>query len=95
MKNSKVLQHPSTPKLMADPTPIDEDCLSEKLRLMIDDMDEHGVAVAHSDFQKDFRIVVEFVRAILFGQLGVNHELQVGLGQQNPLNIIDNPIKDE
>ena len=91
MKNSKVLQHPSTPKLMADPTPIAEECLNEMLPLMIDVLDAHGFDVSDSDFQKDFRIVVEFVRAILFGQLGVTHELQVGLGQQNPLNIIDNP----
>ena len=56
MKNSKVLQHPSTPKLMADPTPIAEECLNEMLPLMIDVLDAHGFDVSDSDFQKDFRI---------------------------------------
>lgn len=91
MKNKKVIQHPSTPDLMADPAPIAEECLSEMIPLMIDSLDAHGFDVSDKDFQKDFRIVVEFLRAILFGQLGISHDLQVGLGEQNPLNMIENP----
>ena len=33
--------------------------------------------------------MVELLRAILYGQLGVNHELQVGLGSNNPLKQVE------
>ena len=88
MKN-KIVQHPSTPDYIKDPTYLAESCLSESMPILIEIMDSHGFDVRTDTFKQDFRLVVEMLRAMMHGQLGVHHDLNVGLGENNPLNILD------
>ena len=93
--NNKIVQHPSTPEDLKHPeTPADE-LLAEMCPLMIDMIHDWGFNIQEETFQQDFRIVVEILRAVLYGQLGVEHELQVGLGLNNPLTKLDDIIASE
>ena len=81
----KIVQHPSTPEDLREPEIVAEKLLNEMCPLMIELIADWEFDIHDEDFARDFRIVVELLRAILYGQLGVNHELQVGLGSNNPL----------
>jgi len=87
MKNVKpiIIQHPSTPDSVKRPHLPAEDALQEALPLLIEVLLECGFDCESEEFQRDFRIVVELLRAILYGQLGLSHELHKGLGENNPL----------
>ena len=81
----KIVQHPSTPEDLREPEIIAERLLAEMCPLMIELIAEWEFDIHDEDFARDFRIVVEILRAILYGQLGVKHDLQIGLGSNNPL----------
>ena len=87
--NIKIVQHPSTPDDLKHPETPAEDLLAEMCPLMIDMIDEWGFDLNHETFQQDFRIVVDILRAVLYGQLGLDHELHVGLGINNPLTKLE------
>lgn len=86
---NKIVQHPSTPEHIKDPTYLAENCLTESMPILIDILDSHGFDVRTENFQQDFRLIVEMLRAMMFGQLGVHHDLHIGLGDNNPLNRYD------
>ena len=81
----KIVQHPSTPEDLREPEIIADRLLAEMCPLMIEMIAEWEFDIHDEDFARDFRIVVEILRAILYGQLGVQHDLQIGLGSNNPL----------
>ena len=85
----KIVQHPSTPEDLREPEIVAEKLLNEMCPLMIELIADWEFDIHDEDFARDFRIVVELLRAILYGQLGVNHELQVGLGSNNPLKQVE------
>jgi len=85
----KIVQHPSTPEEVKSPQLPAEDALSEALPMLIDILIDSGFDCHCEVFQRDFRIVVELLRAILYGQLGIKHELQRGLGSNNPIPPMD------
>ena len=60
--------------------------LSELVPLTMEIMNEYGFETTSEDFVRDYKIVVEITRAILYGQLGLRHDLHIGLGENNPLN---------
>ena len=86
---NKVVQHPSTPDHIKDPSYLAENCLSEAMPLLIEMLEYHGFDIRTEHFQQDFRLVVEMLRAMLFVQLGIPHDLHMGMGENNPLNILD------
>ena len=81
----KIVQHPSTPEDLRQPEVLAERLLSEMCPLMIELIADWEFDIHSEEFSLDFRIVVEILRAILYGQLGVKHDLQIGLGSNNPL----------
>jgi len=81
----KIVQHPSTPDDLRQPEVVAERLLAEMCPLMIELIADWEFDIHNEDFARDFRIVVELLRAILYGQLGVQHDLQIGLGSNNPL----------
>ena len=83
---NKIVQHPSTPEELKQPTLRAELVLQEIVPTTLDIMQEFGFETTSEDFIKDYKIVIEIIRAILYGQLGVRHELHIGLGDNNPLN---------
>ena len=85
----KIVQHPSTPEDLREPEIVAEKLLNEMCPLMIELIADWEFDIHDEDFARDFRIVVELLRAILYGQLGVNHELQVGLGSNNTLKQVE------
>ena len=85
----KIVQHPSTPEDLREPEIVAEKLLNEMCPLMIELIADWEFYIHDEDFARDFRIVVELLRAILYGQLGVKHELQVGLGSNNPLKEVE------
>ena len=85
----KIVQHPSTPEELRQPEVIAERLLAELCPLMLELIDEWEFDIHSEDFSRDFRIVVEVLRAVLYGQLGVKHDLQVGLGTNNPLKKLE------
>ena len=85
----KIVQHPSTPEDLREPEIVAEKLLNEMCPLMIELIADWEFDIHNEDFAQDFRIVVELLRAILYGQLGVGHELQVGLGSNNPLKEVE------
>jgi len=91
----KIVQHPSTPKELRQPEEIAEKLLNEMCPLMIELIADWEFDIHNEDFARDFRIVVELLRSILYGQLGVSHELQVGLGSNNPLKEVENVMKQQ
>lgn len=80
-----IVQHPSTPDHMIRPETPAESVLSEAMPELLEIMMEHGFNCEGDTFKRDFRIVVELLRAVLYGQLGIEHELQSGLGKNNPI----------
>ena len=85
----KIVQHPSTPEDLREPEIIAERLLGEMCPLMLELIADWEFDIHNEDFAQDFRIVVELLRAILYWQLGVGHELQVGLGSNNPLKQVE------
>ena len=83
---SDIVQHPSTPEDVKTPNMMAELALSELVPLTMELMNEYGFETSSEDFVKDYKIVVEIIRAILYGQLGLRHDLHIGLGNNNPLN---------
>ena len=83
---SDIVQHPSTPDDVKTPNMMAELALSELVPLTMELMNEYGFETSSEDFVKDYKIVVEIIRAILYGQLGLRHDLHIGLGNNNPLN---------
>lgn len=88
----KIVQHPSTPTDLRKPEVVAERLLAEMCPLMIELIADWEFDIHSEDFARDFRIVVEILRAILYGQLGVSHELQIGLGSNNPLIKIEDSM---
>ena len=86
---SKIVQHPSTPEDLKQPEVIAERLLAELCPLILELIDDWEFDIHSEDFSRDFRIVVEVMRAILYGQLGIQHDLQVGLGTNNPLKKLE------
>ena len=83
---SDIVQHPSTPDDVKKPNMMAELALSEVVPLTMEIMNEYGFETTSEDFVRDYKIVVEITRAILYGQLGLRHDLHIGLGENNPLN---------
>ena len=83
---SDIVQHPSTPDDVKKPNMMAELALSELVPLTMEIMNEYGFETTSEDFVRDYKIVVEITRALLFGQLGLRHDLHIGLGENNPLN---------
>jgi hypothetical protein len=88
----KIVQHPSTPEDSRHPEVLAERLLAEMCPLMIELIDDWEFDIHSEEFGRDFRIVVEILRAILYGQVGVSHDLQVGLGSNNPLIKIEDSV---
>tara|TARA_Y100000310_G_scaffold265380_1_gene276411 strand:+ start:4768 stop:5127 length:360 start_codon:yes stop_codon:yes gene_type:complete len=88
----KIVQHPSTPDDLRQPEVVAERLLAEMCPLMIELIADWEFDIHDEDFARDFRIVVELLRAILYGQLGVGHELHVGLGSNNPLKQVEDSM---
>ena len=88
----KIVQHPSTPKDLREPEIVAERLLAEMCPLMIELIADWEFDIHDEDFARDFRIVVEILRAILYGQLGVQHDLQIGLGSNNPLKKVTDDL---
>ena len=80
-----IVQHPSTPEHLVRPESLAESVLSEAMPELLQIIIEHGFNCDTEIFKRDFRVVVEILRAVLYGQLGVEHELQAGLGKNNPI----------
>ena len=83
---NSIVQHPSTPDDVKKPNMMAELALSELVPLTMELMNEYGFETTSEDFVRDYKIVVEITRAILYGQLGLRHDLHIGLGENNPLN---------
>ena len=81
-----IVQHPSTPEHIKKPGLLAEECMAEIFPHVIATMAEFGFDVESNKFHSDMRLVVEFVKAILFEQLGLHHDLQLALGKNNVLN---------
>lgn len=82
MRNNGIIQHPSTPEHEIDPRFPAEAALKEALPEVLEILMEYGFDCRGDTFQKDFRIIVEILRAILYAQLGLHHDVQVGLSTQ-------------
>ena len=81
-----IVQHPSTPEEMKNPQDLIEKCMGEFFPHMINIIAEYGFDVESKEFHDDFRLVVEFTRAMLLKQVGIHHDLQLVLGRNNILN---------
>lgn len=82
MRNNGIIQHPSTPEHEIDPRFPAEAALKEALPEVLEILMEYGFDCRGDTFQKDFRIIVEILRAILYAQLGLYHDVQAGLSTQ-------------
>ena len=82
-----IIQHPSTPEDMKNPRELVDQCMAEFFPYVIEIMMEYGVEVEDTNFQNDFRLLVELSRALLLKQKGVYHELQAVF--EETLNIKD------
>mgnify|MGYP001365987131 CR=1 FL=1 len=82
-----IIQHPSTPEDMKNPRELVDQCMAEFFPYVIEIMMDYGVDVEDLTFQKDFRLLVEFSRALLLKHRGVHHELQAVF--EETLNIND------
>ena len=82
MTNIGIIQHPSTPDHEIDPRFPAEAALKESLPQLLEILMEFGFDCQCDDFKKDFRIVVEILRALLYAQLGIHHDVQTGLSTQ-------------
>ena len=81
-----IVQHPSTPEGMKNPQHLIEQCMAEFFPHVIASMADFGFDVETKEFHDDFRLIVEFTRAILMKQHGLHHDLQIALGANNILN---------
>ena len=85
-QNNNIVQHPSTPDDIRQPNLRAALLLQEIVPLTLEIMQEFGFETTSDGFVKDYKIVIEITRAILYGQLGIRHDLHIGLGNNNPLN---------
>lgn len=83
---NSIVQHPSTPDDVKKPNMMAELALGELIPVSLDVLNEYGFETSSEDFVRDYKIVIEITRAILYGQLGLRHDLHMGLGENNPLN---------
>ena len=83
---NSIVQHPSTPDDIRQPNLRAEMLLQEIVPLTLEIMQEFGFETTSKGFVQDYKIVIEIIRAILYGQLGIKHDLHIGLGNNNPLN---------
>ena len=81
-----IVQHPSTPEEMKNPQHLVEQCMADFFPHVIASMADFGFDVESKEFHEDFRLIVEFTRASLFKQVGLHHDLQLALGENNILN---------
>tara|TARA_B100000745_G_C20114941_1_gene381653 strand:- start:312 stop:599 length:288 start_codon:yes stop_codon:yes gene_type:complete len=89
---NNILQHPNTPEDLLQPNLRAELTLQEIVPTTLEIMHDYDFETISEDFVKDYKIVIEITRAILYGQLGIRHDLHIGLGLSNPLN---NPKESE
>ena len=85
---TKIVQHPSTPDHEIDPRYSAEEALKEALPPLLETLMDFGFDCQPKDFQTDFRMVVEILRALLYAQMGIHHDVQTGLStkkQTDPL----------
>ena len=82
MIDKGVIQHPSTPDHEIDPRFPAEAVLKEALPKLLETLMEFGFDCRCDEFQADFRIMVEILRAVLYAQLGLHHDVQTGLSTQ-------------
>ena len=82
----EIVQHPSTPEEMHDPRGLVEKCMGEFFPEVLQTIAEYGFEVDTEEFHSDFRLIVEFMRASLYKQKGLHHDLQLALGENNTLN---------
>ena len=82
-----IVQHPSTPEEMKNPQHLIEQCMADFFPHVIASMADFGFDVETKEFHDDFRLIVEFTRATLMKQVGLEHDLQIALGKNNILNI--------
>ena len=82
-----IIQHPSTPENMKKPQEMVDQCMAEFFPYVIEIMVDYGFKVDDVDFQRDFRVLVEFTRAIMLKQKGLPHELQIVFENSGILNI--------
>ena len=76
---TKIVQHPSTPDHALDPRYPAEEALRESLTPLLETLMDFGFDCECDDFRKDFRVVVEILRALLYAQMGIHHDVQMGL----------------
>ena len=84
-----IIQHPSTPEDMRNPQEVVEQCMAEFFPYLLEIVMDYGFDAYDKDFQNELRVLVEFARAILLKQKGVEHELQVVFEEKGILNIED------
>ena len=89
----EIVQHPSTPEEMHNPQGLVEACMAEFFPEVLQITAEYGFDVNTKEFLSDFRLVVEFMRATLYKQKGLYHDLQLVLGDNYNLN--SDEIKDK
>jgi hypothetical protein len=82
MTNNGIIQHPSTPEHEIDPRFPAELALKKSLPDLLAILTDFGFDCRSDEFQKDFHIVVEILRALLYAQLGIYHDVQTGLSTQ-------------
>ena len=78
-----IIQHPSTPDWKKDPRPMLEECMKEFFPIVIASIGEYGVDIEDEQFQRDFTLVVDIMRALLWRQVGLEHPLHVGMSILN------------
>ena len=86
MLEKMIIQHPSTPEEMGKPQSMAEQCMADFFPQVIATIADWGFDVEEQEFHDDFRLIVEFTRALLFKQVGLHHDLQIALGENNILN---------
>ena len=83
---NNIVQHPNTPDELKPPSLSAELVLQEIVPTTLEIMQDYDFETISEDFVKDYKIVIEITRAILYGQLGLRHDLHIGLGSNNPIN---------
>ena len=83
---NNIVQHPNTPDELKQPSLRAELVLQEIVPTTLEIMQDYDFETISEDFVKDYKIVLEITRAILYGQLGLRHDLHFGLGSNNPIN---------
>ena len=81
-----IIQHPSTPEDMRNPQEVVDQCMAEFFPYLLEIVMDYGFDAYDKDFQNELRVLVEFARAILLKQKGVEHEVQVVFKENGILN---------